>query len=216
VSAPDAHAEAPQKVRLQRVWLVAWALITFAVTGSLASAHWYGLPRPQSPAVLSRALAARRRPDERGLWLATHVLYLECRCSRRILDHLLERRRLPEVGESVLMVGSDPALSVQLTHAGYRVESLTPHTLATRYQILAAPVLIVSDPADGIRYLGGYTQQKQGPDLRDQAIIASLRAGGREPELPLLGCAVSRSLQKILDPFGLKYSGSSEQGFNAP
>jgi hypothetical protein len=209
VSAPDLHLSAPHgrpRLRLHHVLLAIWAVLAFVVTASLASAHLFTLPRPKSTEAVGRALAAERAPSERGHWSATHVMYLECNCSKRILDHLLRRRKLQDVGETVLMVGSDAALSEKLVHAGFSVVSTTAEMLAARYQIVSAPLLIVSDPQDEVRYLGGYTEQQQGLDLRDSAIIASLRAGGREIELPLLGCTTSASLQKILDPFGLKYS----------
>ena len=38
-----------------------------------------------------------------------------------------------------------------------------------------------------------------------QALIDAAIAGTRSQELPLLGCAVSRALQRMLDPLALKY-----------
>jgi len=53
--------------------------------------------------------------------------------------------------------------------------------------------------------LGGYTERKQGFDIQDVSIVERLRNEKSVAELPLFGCAVSRSLQALLDPLGIKY-----------
>lgn len=183
-----------------------WALIAFVVTGTLASAHEYTLPRPADPEAVARALAGRRSPRDRGRYLIHHMLYRECSCSKRIIDHLLARRALPDAAERLVLVGSDAELARRAIDAGYEIEQITPLALESRYHVTSAPLLLVSDPNDALVYVGGYTRVKQGPEIRDLSIIGELRRGRRALELPLLGCAVSRSLQKILDPFGLKYT----------
>lgn len=189
-----------------------WALVAFVVTGTLASAHEYTLPRPANSEAVARALAGRRSPGDRDRYLIHHMLYLECSCSRRIIDHLLSRRALRDATERLVLVGSDAELAQRARAAGYQVEQITPLTLESRYHVISAPLLLVSDPNDALVYLGGYTRVKQGPEIRDLSIIGELRSGRRALELPLLGCAVSRSLQKILDPFGLKYTPSRVDG----
>ena len=42
-------------------------------------------------------------------------------------------------------------------------------------------------------------------DIRDLALIDEVRRSGGARELPLFGCAVSRKIQKLLDPFRLKF-----------
>ena len=213
VSAPAIPPHAPvgagaaRWLRIGRWLLAAWALVAFAIVGSLAAAHWYALPRPvDDQPDLVRALAARRQPQDSGRWLATHVLYSECQCSRRIVEHLATRRARTDVSESVLLVGPESDYSARMRAAGYRVELLEPLELVRRYKIQAAPLLIVSDPRDVIRYMGGYTERKQGLAMRDGEIIDALYRGQQTSELPLFGCAVSRSLQKLLDPWNLKYA----------
>jgi hypothetical protein len=181
-------------------------VVAFAVTGSLASAHEYSLPRPERTSrVLSAALRAQRVPQDGERLAATHVMYAACSCSQRIVDHLESRHARGDVAEHVVLVGEDETMAKRLSKAGFRLTQLSPLQLKQQYDIEAAPLLIVSDAAGNVVYLGGYTTRKQGPDIQDIAVIDKALAGAGSFELPVLGCAVSRALQRVLDPFALKY-----------
>lgn len=204
------HAMESSRTRSRARWgkvaLAGWAFTAFLVTGSLASAHLYTLPSP--PKVkpeLVQALAAHRLPADRGRFAVSHVLYAACRCSQRIVDHLATRRARKDVSESVLLVGEDQPLIARLSGAGFRVDVLTPRNLRERFAIQSAPLLIIAQPDDRIAYLGGYTDHKQSLPIRDGELIDKLLRGAAAPELPLFGCATSRALQRMLDPFALKY-----------
>lgn len=194
------------RARWGHVALLAWAALSLVITGGLASAHWYALPHPPAakPALV-RALAHSLTAADSGRFTVTHVLYAECRCSQSILKHLVSRRARRDVSERVLLVAPDDALTAQLRAADYRVDVLKPTELKLRYEIESAPLLIVADPQHVLRYLGGYTTRKQAPDIHDTAIIDSVISGRDASELPLFGCAVSRRLQRLLDPLGLQY-----------
>jgi hypothetical protein len=200
--------------RVRRVAVVAsltlWASAGLAVGANMMVGHWASLPRPASGGGLAGLASEGRAEPETGRWTALHVLYTSCRCSQRILDHLWTRRALPGIDERVALVGppgSHPALAAA---AGYRVELLTPAELAARYGVVAAPLLLVADASGRIRYSGGYTDRKQGPEIRDGQIIAALLRDDTPAELPLFGCAVSRELQRVLDPLRLKYRDREE------
>jgi hypothetical protein len=213
---PQSSAPAPAvprtSRRVGRSALALWALLVLVVSVSLASAHQLTLPRPAtSSSQLARALAAAGPGAMRGRWSTTHVLYAQCQCSQRIMTHLLRRGAQRDLFERVLLIdaglqGAAPPFAAAASSRGYALELLTPRALEARFGIVAAPLLIVSDGRDEIRYLGGYTERKQGLDIRDQAIVAGLRRGDSSAELPLFGCAVSRSLQELLDPLGLRYA----------
>lgn len=177
------------------------------MTGSLAGAHLYTLPHPerQSP-TLNAALLALRGPDDVRRFSMTHIMYAECRCSQRIIDHLESRGARNDILEHVVLVGRDDQLAGRLARAGYRIESLSPIELKKKYDIEAAPLLIITDDRGAIAYMGGYTERKQGLDIRDTALLQSLMHGDSAVELPLLGCAVSKALQRVIDPFALKYA----------
>lgn len=204
----ESHSAAARGRRAAQGALWLWGLVAFVVTGSLASAHEYTLPHPaRSDRQLNAALAAARTERDVGRFAVTHVMYAACSCSQNIIDHLEKRGARSDVAEQVVLVGRDAELSARITRAGYRLDNIDAIALKQKYGLEAAPLLIISDPRGQIAYLGGYSAQKQGLDIRDTALIDELIAGKNTIELPLLGCAVSRALQRLLDPFGLKYPG---------
>lgn len=160
---------------------------------------------------LESTLAARPGAD-RGRWSATHVLYQSCGCSGRVLAHLLDRRALPELFETVVYVRDDgppgPSLAAtqkQIEGAGFRFEPVTPRVLGERYQIESAPLLVIADPQDRVRYAAGYTDRIGAKEIKDLAILDGVRDGRTVAALPVFGCAVSRRVQEAIDPLGLKY-----------
>ena len=121
------------------------------------------------------------------------------------MRHLAERRPLPDMTEAVVLVGANDEFERMIRETGYELEVLTPSQLAQSYHVESAPMFAVLDPSGVLRYLGGYTERKQGPVIQDVTIVERLRSERPVAELPLFGCAVSRSLQALLDPLGLKY-----------
>jgi hypothetical protein len=185
-----------------------WAPLLLCVVASLMVSHWATLPKPaRADRVVASALAQLRQTGDSGKWQAVHVLYSECRCSRRILRHLFERGPVSGVAETIVLVGSSTEYAEGAKRSGYRLVVVTPAELAEKYGFESAPLLAVGDPAGNVRYLGGFTDRKQGLEIRDLAIIQALQREEKTAELPLFGCAVSQSLQKLLDPLNLKYRG---------
>jgi hypothetical protein len=169
----------------------------------LLGRHVVALPKPPADPVTTRAFAALRNPGDRASWLAAHVLYAGCRCSARVVDHLAQSSRIASVHEVVLWVGHDSQLETRLTTAGFRLLPIEPEALHQRFGVEAAPLLVVLDPNDRARYVGGYTTRKQGPDIQDRQILAALLGGATPEENPVLGCAVSSRLQTALNPIGV-------------
>ena len=190
-------------------WLLA---PTSVVIGAiLMVGHWYTLPVPViDDPYLVRALADLRPPAHRNSWMAVHVLYAQCRCSLRIFEHLFETSRPREIHEQILLVGAHPEFERHAHERGFAVHVLTPSDLKRTYRIESAPLLLVLDPSNRIRYAGGYTDRKQGAAIRDLEIISQLAAEGSTETLPLFGCGVSKELQEFLDPIGIKYDRTSE------
>jgi hypothetical protein len=195
------------KRRLPARWswtlLSGWAAALLFVGAVLLGRHVVALPKPERNPITTRAFAALREPGDHGRWLAVHVLYAGCKCSARIVDHLAQAEPNPSVREVVLWVGQDLQSQARLAGAGFRVRGLEPEVLRDRFGVEAAPVLIVLDPQDRARYVGGYTSRKQGPDIQDRKVLAALLGGARPAENPVLGCAVSGRLKTALDPLGL-------------
>ncbi len=193
-----------------RPWLVRIAFATWLVlctvgAGTLMASHWYTLPKPSPSDVRVAAQLERLRPDG-AEWFAAHVLYSSCPCSVRVLDHLFSSARPKDVAEVILLVEADAAIEARAAEAGFPVTVVTPDALRDDYGIEAAPLMLVQDASRRIRYAGGYTERKQGPDIRDLAILESIRdESSHTVELPLFGCAVSLELQNVLDPLKIKY-----------
>jgi hypothetical protein len=190
---------------------IAWLVVTTLVAVTFMAEHWTSLPRPNTDdQQLHRGLDTLRTASMVGRWHAVHVLYAECRCSKRVLDHLLDTQRPTDLAETILLVVDDEREPTTLlerfrdTRFSYRIVNRTQ--LKDQFHIQAAPLLIVLDPADAISYSGGYSQRKADQQLRDLEIVAELRASRPADPLPIFGCGVSRELQQSLDPLGIKYS----------
>jgi hypothetical protein len=123
-----------------------------------------------------------------------------------VLAHLLQRGLHPGVTETLLFVGEETEQLAQARALGFRTEALSAQALFDRYKIQTVPLLVVMNPEGSILYSGGYTERKQGADIKDVALLEGAMAGVPARELPLFGCAVSRELQQQIDPFGLKYA----------
>jgi hypothetical protein len=194
--------------RLIRVLFWTWGVVLFVAASSLMAAHVYALPKPDAAdQAMGRALNQLRSASDKDRWLVVHVLYAECKCSRRILDHLATSDRVSGVSEKLLLVGHRAELEARLgeiTARGFSVVKTSSKELRDRFHVQAAPLLLVIAPDGTVRYTGGYTDRKQGLGIRDVAIVRDLVASGTANELPLFGCATSKELQELLDPLALR------------
>jgi hypothetical protein len=189
--------------------LIAWVSVCLLLGTYLLASHLLTLPAPApSDLVLHHEIAARRRADQRDRWLVLHVVLDECKCSQRVLDHLLADGRPPGVAERIVLVsehGTAATASVAAIAAhGFELDVVTPEQLVAEYHIEVAPLLVVVDPYDTVRYVGGYTPRKQAADVRDLAVIAAVQRGEAVEPLPTFGCAIGRALSSKLDPLGIR------------
>ncbi len=188
---------------LGRLGLLIWLFAMAAGGATLLGRHLIALPRPAKDAALAQAMGSMRGPGDAGLWMAVHVLYADCQCSQRIAEHLLAGRRPREVAERVLLIGHDPDLEARFDAAGISVVRTDENDAAVHYHVSAAPLFVVIAPDGTVRYAGGYTERKQGPDPRDLNILADARADRAVTTLPVFGCAVSARLRSAMNPLGL-------------
>jgi hypothetical protein len=197
------------KTRGIRAWLTPlafwlWAGVSFALATSLMVAHTYALPQPaRDDRVLQATVARTRELVDGKRWRALHVLYSQCRCSQRILTQLFARGPRSDVSEHLVLVSAHAQYEQAARSAGFALEVISPEQLTARYGMLAAPLFVLADSEDRLRYVGGYTERKQGLAMRDVQIMNELRAGRDAEALPLFGCAVSDSLRRMLDPLGI-------------
>jgi hypothetical protein len=178
---------------LGKTTLVLWfAAMTLCSAGLLAR-HLLALPTPEKSELLGKRLGALRTMPH--TWFAVHVLSGECRCSLRVASHLVDSTRPTGWSELVLWVGGgEPPADLA---SQFEVRRVTAQQLAG-YGIEAAPLLVAMAPDDQVRYVGGYTDRKQGPVFHDLEVLAAARETGEIEGRPLFGCATSDRLREAL------------------
>ena len=202
------------------VALMLWATILSVVIASLMVGHWVTLPHPEigdqlaigqqssgetANSETANSETAEPEVSDAGNLTAYHFLYGECPCSQRILKRLLARPTLRGINEKIVLIGDNAEVVANASACGYKLDVVTPPELNTKYGVESAPLLVVTDRDAKILYSGGYTTRKQGPVIQDEAILLALMDGRVAEDLPVYGCAVSRELQALVDPFRLKY-----------
>lgn len=187
-----------------RVSLAIWLPVLLTVCSYLLGGHLLTLSKPSAEGDRLAALVTNARGLDRERWFVLHILYKDCRCSQRVLEHLIARHASAGIRERIVLVGESHDLAARVTAAGFEIDTLTSDQLERRYGVQAAPLMIASDPSNHIRYVGGYTDRKQGPIFRDLEITARLARGETVAPLPLFGCAVSAKLEAKVDPLGLR------------
>ncbi|MED5371006.1 MAG: hypothetical protein VX899_08345 [Myxococcota bacterium] len=191
--------------RLGRLVLGVWAPMIAIICAYQLGSHLLTLPVPEvNDPDVQRALAQTRHLDETGEWMLVHVLYTDCNCSVRVARYLVEEPRPEGLVEKLVLVGEDPELAAKAQAAGFELYQTDEAGLGTQWHMEAAPVLAVVDPANQVQYLGGYTDRKQGAAIRDLEILGDLQSTRPVAALPLFGCAVSQTLQRAVDPLGLR------------
>lgn len=188
------------------VALALWFCSVTLVSAYLIASHRLTLPAPavDDPA-LNTAIQALLREDRSRL-LVLHFLFKGCGCSERVLSRLLATTVRPGVRERVVLV-DDPARGddATLRAAGFEVEHVESPALERRYGVRAVPILVVARRSSmAAVYVGGYTDRKQSQRVRDREVIADIDARRSPPVLPTFGCAVAQSLQRAVDPLGLR------------
>jgi hypothetical protein len=171
---------------------VAWFAGLSLLAAGLLARHVVALPGVTGPAA---TLGSLRGPADEGRWLAVHVLYAECSCSRLITDHLVHSTRPAGWSEIILWTGEGPP-DPELARHGFRVQRATREELA-RYGVESVPSLVALDPGNSVRYAGGYTQRAPGLDPEDLRILEQARTSP-VAALPVFGCAISERLRRAL------------------
>lgn len=187
------------KSRLTTAAIVLWGSFLTCAMATLMAGHWVSLPHPQTGTVLQGA-------EEQCLEHVNvfHFLYGDCACSRKLLKQLLKREVVSGASERIVLIGDDPEAEETAISIGFKVSIVTPTELKQQYGVESAPLLLIADDAGTILYSGGYTSRKQGLDNQDVDIIHAILGGQQYSELPVYGCAVSKSLKSLIDPLNLK------------
>ena len=142
-----------------------------------------------------------------------HFLGEGCGCSKFIADYLIRRKPLPDVVESVWLIGEMLHLKEQLELAGFEVKELRFNDYKKSPAINIVPAYGVYDAQQTFHYLGAYTEGPVRPHsvFNDLSTIKELGHKRKVASLAVSGCVVSKEFQKLLDPFGLKYGVQDER-----
>ncbi len=180
-----------------------WLMCMACIVAYLMVSHLAVLPHPKTNDTAWESRLHEAVPPAPESWTALHILYDNCACSRRVLKHVIASSPIKNVQERVVLVSDSPHEPSPARDA-LDVEYVTPGELQAKFGVESAPLLVVLDDNQRVRYTGGYTSRKQGPEIMDREIITRLISGNDVTELPLFGCAVSSELKRLVDPLGLK------------
>ena len=190
--------------RLVQASFVLWVPGVLLPCAYFLAGHLLTLPEPDHSALQGALMGLFRKKPPTEATVAVHVLYSECGCSQRVLRQLAKRKPMAGVEERVWIVDAEPSTVEALAARGFVARGIDRVELWERFHIEAAPLLVVVEAEGRVRYLGGYTDRKRGPDIKDLDLMAAVARGERPEPLPLFGCATSARLQAQVDPLGLK------------
>lgn len=179
--------------------LVIWAPVTIVVTSLLMVNHTIAMPMPDDLRRLEQGVTE---------WLGrgdavVHVLYANCSCTDRLVDHLVTRGPVLADREVVVFVGTPQPSHERLATVGFEWHEWSQSDLTERTGVEAAPVLLVRQH-NRMDYVGGYFRYPAATRPLDEQIIADTAAGAPPKPLPIFGCAVSPRLRETVDPLGLQ------------
>lgn len=117
-----------------------------------------------------------------------HFATADCRCSDRLLNHLIERRPKSEFHEVLVYIGPAKPVHTLLEALGYEVRFETS-TEASGVQ--AAPWLLVRDSGGRVSYSGGYERSP----YWESRILFNVEHRLRQASLGTAGCATSKSMR---------------------
>lgn len=138
-------------------------------------------------------------------WKMVHILSSKCACSKRVGIYLSKRSPLPNVNEVIYILDDQEVLSERkLKEAGFKVVRMNGNLALEKYDIDAAPQLVILDEELRIKYSGGYNDSRE-MKYEDLKILASLKNNQTFAPHPVFGCANGKRTAELVDPWGLKY-----------
>ncbi|MFT6632543.1 MAG: hypothetical protein ACJAS4_002507 [Bacteriovoracaceae bacterium] len=178
-------------------FIICWAS---GVSLTIAHIHGFHLVNFQNEKVNESLII----PKIEESWGMIHLLAEECGCSQTVAEYLIERGKLKGTSEKVILVGSSTQYSSRLTDLGFEI-------VEANYldgYIDGVPMLIIHNKKGEVKYSGGYANGMITPVTKivDLKLLAQVKNNIKSKDLIVMGCAVSKEIQKELDPMGLKYN----------
>ncbi len=141
-----------------------------------------------------------------------HFITPMCGCSREVFKHLMKEGPLDQknYNEQVIVIDDfKDGVTKELEERGFNVSRLNTKE-AERFfggEVRGVPLLTIFDRSYKTKYVGGYTEKSITPftKINYKKFLEKIERNKKVVSLPVIGCAVSKQYQKLLDPFGLKY-----------
>lgn len=198
-----ARSGGPGRIRAWAAALIItlWGGASLFLVATLSVSHLATYPLPDALVPLADYAATQRTvPGQR---LVLHLIPETCSCTNGLFDHLLARGPRPGTDERIVFVEPGEARRRRAREAGYRFTELSAEAAVSTLGLSAAPVLVVLDGEDRLRYAGGYFDHPAAVNPRDLEVLSALDAQGAAEALPVFGCALEESLRRAVDPLGL-------------
>jgi hypothetical protein len=192
---------------LKWLFISLWVVGISAVVGVVHSWHFADLsPEKESLSINSFSSNVEK-------YGVLHFLSPACSCSQTVIDHLLSRGPLSgqESKETIVLIDDHKNIYLsKFFKKKFNVLTLSSDDIKKDYDgsIRGVPLLAIYDSKKTTRYVGGYSEKQITPfsKIDIKSFIDNLDKGRTIASKPVIGCAVSKEFQKLLDPFGLKYS----------
>ena len=184
---------------------IVWMLSLTCVLASMHTWHSLSFKAPKPNEVLS---FLKPNTDLNAI----HFISEGCSCSIHLINHLLERGPHQKISEKVIILGNLKKRAKELSMKGYLVDSISYQDAYENEYFSATPLLVVYDKNKSIEYMGGYTENTITPlsKIYDLEIYKTALTDSKKKTYPIKGCANSKNIQQLIDPFGLKYRRQNE------
>lgn len=183
------------------VGLFVWAMGGLYWTSQLHASHLLSFKNEISIETL------RNHIHDEQSWTLFHTFAPDCACSRFLMEDLLSRKPLPDTAEVVLSLGPLDVAD-DLRGLGYQVHITSPEELAKEDPSLlrGVPFFVLTRRSGELAYLGGYSENKINPHTSASfhQLVTRLQRGEKIAALPVKGCAVSESYQKLIPKLGFR------------
>lgn len=187
------------------VFLIAsWVIAVSAVITILHSWHYADLGPGKNKQVEFKNLLPKIK-EGHGV---AHFITPACSCSQQVYKHLLSRKPL-ENELAIIIDDNELEFEKNLKAKGYKVQLIETKKLDAEKadMIKGVPLLVIYDNNLETQYVGGYSDKSITPftKINIQSFLNNIEKKRKIASMPVIGCAVSKKYQKLLDPLGLKY-----------
>lgn len=188
------------KDSLGKIFLVLWVIVVVTVITFQMASHLLAMPLPKEVEKVRESLLSYQNNKE---WLYVHIIYDKCSCTNLLIEHLVERKKMKEATEVIMLIGGSSSYEDQLIKSGFKFVTMKKETVEKEFGIEAAPILAVINGNGELKYLGGYFKTSAAKYPKDIEIISHINKGSEVEALPLYGCAISDVLKSYIDPLGV-------------